>query len=149
MKFVKFYKCPNQKCYWKAAFNADKAHKYGYRCIACMTRLNECELLYVEYSVGNWFIKNKSVLFILVSLILSGSVVYLDKPNFGGVIHNPLLSFLVVSLLMLGLLYGVYSRILGMAEIKEKEVEDNMRPLNSAVLAIFCCFFMFLVYVRL
>lgn len=135
MRYEMFYKCTNVNCYWKAAYNKVKAKECNYRCLACMSRLNECELLYVESRFGVFFNRYRFCILAIVSLIYSAAYCYLLPPSYGGVIDNRIVAYVVTSLLMFMLIISVNSRILNSLEATEKVVEDNLRPLNAALMS--------------
>lgn len=149
MRYETFYKCANDRCYYKAAYNRVKAKECNYRCLACMSRLNECELLYIESRFGAFFNRYRFRILAMVSLIYSGVYCYLSPPSYGGAIDNWIIAYLVTSLLFFMLIVGGYSRTLGMSEITAKVVEDNLRPLNAALTSCGMTFFLIVVAICL
>lgn len=133
MRYETFYKCENIKCSRVAAYNGVKAKECNYRCLACMGKLRECELLYIESRLGTFFNEYCYRLMAFFSLIYSGVYCYLSPSSYGGAIDNRIVAYAVTSLLFFVLIISIYLRILAHYETEEKKVEDNLRPLNAAL----------------
>ena len=141
MRYETFYKCGNDRCDIKAAYNQAKAKKCNYRCLSCMSRLNECELLYIESRLGTWFEQYRYRVMALVSLLYGSFFCYFSPPNFGGAIDNIFVRYATASLLFFVMIVGCYSRTLGEYEKEAKVVENNLRPLNAALTSCGLTFF--------
>ncbi|KZN62819.1 hypothetical protein N473_18060 [Pseudoalteromonas luteoviolacea CPMOR-1] len=134
---MKHYKCTNSICSEFSVYKEDKAAAFNYRCIACMCKLDVVSVPYKEYKIAKYFERYSNSINGISAAFLACVTRIIEPSNFGGQISSVYLQFLTTVILFVFMQICMYHHILIQYENKPIEIENNLRPIKSFLVAFF------------